>query len=827
MARLLLLLWILCSMLIAFSSCRNLCSRIFFQNINEENMPYKIIEGVFTKENNNHNNFPVYRRENDNLLFYYYISKEGKKYLAFGLNLKDYFGVAAAVYSDVDPVSWLSSGSMDRSDVFGGLIDKWMFFNTRDKTNYYVSVSSSSPMIKAVCVDEDFIECNSDKLYLNDNFTDGRGNVVNDLTRDYFFRKQGVFRNLRPLYQHSNQTWYLQYTADGFWVVTERYSPSNSNDKVLMKTKDFALRPEYISKTWSVRYVKTGWRYMPKLRVLCRGVNSMSNTCLSKPCNSKATCIYTSGNETLCLCPSGYTGVTCSTNKQCPTPYPSAGTELNFAYFGKRPGDIGFSFCGGLYPSVRFSLCRDSNYSNPYWFKVGGDCHRVNTGRTSPPWSSWNPGKTQGPWKPPTVRARHNFDNNPIIVSVVLTSVALLELLVPFIIYCCAVCKKKGKEDREEQEDQRRLQEVGGELERRLEQVARAGSQEELDRGVKDYQRTVQEYQREDEDKELSRKRGLYRNASLWRIISMHLFFSFYLWIVYLVGCEISQCTQYGRIFVYLKTFAIAMLCISSVYIFIESLFSNELDYLRNIMQDETAWGYIQQMHQVAPRIGMVVECYHFETRTRVVYYTDANGNRQSRTETYTERVVTFVDHDEFSFGSWVDISKREMPALSTVSLTRVRIDPYVLFGDQETADDYERQAAAMMERNRRQDTFTDFSASREIPGLKKRISAYVDLRVKPWWIRPLFFWLATLLQMTWPYRWLFRAKTSKSYYALKKKLYKSKTPPREVDIMDPIAMLAGGASSNDCSVPNQQPIKWSPHLPYKPLASTLPRVDI
>ena len=146
----------------------------------------------------------------------------------------------------------------------------------RDKRNGYVTVSSSSPMIKAVCVDEDFRECNSDRLYLNDNFTDGRGNVVNDLTRDCFFRKQGVFRNLRPLYQHSRQTWYLQYTADGFWVVTERYSPRNSNDNVLMKTKHFALRPEYISKTWSVHY--NGWRYMPKLRVLCIGVNCMSNT---------------------------------------------------------------------------------------------------------------------------------------------------------------------------------------------------------------------------------------------------------------------------------------------------------------------------------------------------------------------------------------------------------------------------------------------------------------------------------------------------------------------------------------------------------------------
>ena len=114
---------------------------------------------------------------------------EFQKRLIFGLNLSDYFGVAADVYSTVDPVSWLTSKSLDRSDVFGGLISYWQFWNMRDKRNGYVTVSSSSPMIKAVCVDEDFRECNSDRLYLNDNFTDGRGNVVNDLTRDYFLHK--------------------------------------------------------------------------------------------------------------------------------------------------------------------------------------------------------------------------------------------------------------------------------------------------------------------------------------------------------------------------------------------------------------------------------------------------------------------------------------------------------------------------------------------------------------------------------------------------------------------------------------------------------------
>ena len=190
-ARLLLLLWILCSVLVAFSNCRTLCSRIFFQNINEETMPYKVIEGVYTKENYSHNNFPVYRSENGNLLFYFSnISLEDQTRLIFlGFNLKDYLGVATDVYSAVNRESWLTFGSLNRSDVFERLIDYWQYWNRRDNTHYYVSVSSSSPMIKAVCVDEDFRECNSDRLYLNDNFTDGRGNVVNDLTRDYFFRK--------------------------------------------------------------------------------------------------------------------------------------------------------------------------------------------------------------------------------------------------------------------------------------------------------------------------------------------------------------------------------------------------------------------------------------------------------------------------------------------------------------------------------------------------------------------------------------------------------------------------------------------------------------
>lgn len=405
---------------------------------------------------------------------------------------------------------------------------------------------------------------------------------------------------------------------------------------------------------------------------------------------------------------------------------------------------------------------------------------------------------TQEPWyqvgTQATPRAEPiNFDDNPVILPVVLIGTIFVQLFLPFILWkfvsCIYLCKKVW----EENDDQRRTEQVGEELGGRLKGVAAAGSQEELDQGVQEYQEAVQEYQKETEEKELSRKRG---RTSLCRLISLHMYVSFWLWVIYLVGCEASECTRYGRIFYFLRFVAFVMLGVSPVIVLVESIFCRELGYLKNIMQDETVWEYIHRMHQVPPRINMIVTCYHYETRTRVVYYTDANGNRQSRTETYEEMVVTFVDYGEFSFGSWVDVSKREMPVLNTAGVTRVKIHPSIILGDQETADDYKRQVAEMLERNRYRDEFTEYSSSDVIPGLERRISAYADLNVKPFWIRPLFFWIATLLQMTWPYRWLFRAKTAKEYYVLKKKVYKSETPPREVDLMDPIAVLVDVASS-------------------------------
>ena len=123
---------------------------------------------------------------------------------------------------------------------------------------------------------------------------------------------------------------------------------------------------------------------------------------------------------------------------------------------------------------------------------------------------------------PDSAQNKHtNFDDNPFVAPVVISVAVLVQILLPFVLWCCALCKTSCKEGEEEKDDQRRREHLDKKMQRCLQRVAEAGNQEELDQSI---QQAVQDYQRESEAIELSRKRDFYRNASLCRCISMDMF---------------------------------------------------------------------------------------------------------------------------------------------------------------------------------------------------------------------------------------------------------------------------------------------------------------
>lgn len=54
----------------------------------------------------------------------------------------------------------------------------------------------------------------------------------------------------------------------------------------------------------------------------------------------------------------------------------------------------------------------------------------------------------------------------------------------------------------------------------------------------------------------------------------------------------------------------------------------------------------------------------------------------------------------------------------------------------------------------RNRDVYMSFEECALIPGFEKRLAAYVDESARSWWIGHTQFWIATLLMLTWPYRY-------------------------------------------------------------------------
>ena len=252
---------------------------------------------------------------------------------------------------------------------------------------------------------------------------------------------------------------------------------------------------------------------------------------------------------------------------------------------------------------------------------------------------------------------------------------------------------------------------------------------------------------------------------SIWR------YFSFYICLFSLVFLVLYQVEE-----AFIPQELVALMGICYIVVIVESHFSLDLQYLKNILEDETVSEYIDRQRLLRPEISVSVESYHYE---------EAKDFYQP----WTKKEITFQKIEKFSYAAMVDDSTYSRdPALlactagSTAAAGRVTIDHKVFLGDQPTQEEFIRLRNAMLPKvpPESRDKIIDLVVQAEIPGAKRKILCCASSRSMPFWMRPSFFWIATFLMIGWPYRWLFRAKTDEIHLSLTKKVYKNATPDEE-----------------------------------------------
>ena len=73
---------------------------------------------------------------------------------------------------------------------------------------------------------------------------------------------------------------------------------------------------------------------------------------------------------------------------------------------------------------------------------------------------------------------------------------------------------------------------------------------------------------------------------------------------------------------------------------------------------------------------------------------------------------------------------------------------------------------------NRAKDVHLDYSVDFDIPSFVEHITLSKDSSGAPFWVGKCWYIMISLIGLSWPYRWMFRAATGRAEYNVTKKIF-------------------------------------------------------
>ena len=419
----------------------------------------------------------------------------------------------------------------------------------------------SDSVLKPVCVDQNFGLCTSGIL------RPSVGSVgVNDLnvfgptmnttlsisvSRIYFKLYLGQFRDVRPQYEMKSDvivTPYYLYHQNGKWKV----STVIRHGTEVLEMESNAMRVEYERQSeWYVigsdgRRQSSAIRHLECSRQSAADVNCQSAS--TEVCRNGGSCHIDSAGVSACICTPDYRGVHCEKPvAKCKQP-----VSLDSPVFAlsDREGSIMSIFCP--LGRVVFSVCDGS-----IWWPDG--C------QASLDTSSAMPGNT-------STALPHSRGRDPAAkIALVIASLIGVQLVLPFICYCCISCCKF------------------------------------------------------DENKLISEERvqGRKRLTKFLRACSGFFYLSWWAWVAYLIYylCVWHGCVPLDGTTIWSAVAIMAIICVCLLYVVVlcESICSHEYEYLTKMRDVMAAEEQITRMKTEPATIKFKADCWHPETRTRTV----------------------------------------------------------------------------------------------------------------------------------------------------------------------------------------------------------------
>ena len=445
-------------------------------------------------------------------------------------------------------------------------------------------------------------------------------------------------------------------------------------------------------------------------------------------------------------------------------------------------------WCSGNYlPRYRFAVCQSNGYGQQPSWRGTERCTLQSTMQHTTTTTGFNrlfvtASNKEADATTTSVPFRDMIKAIDVWLSPVVSVIAIAgTLLTPVVIYLCTKCIRKKKLEAATNMDNEENTLLAERFQQQMTEFRLRNPQAEANYSEETrLEFEVLNKNHEQEQTELianqTRRRTKTGSIKLTRICSLCLYISWCFWVAVIAIFFTFKIAALGNVFAALTIISVIFGILLPIFVLCESCCSAEKNYLSNLDSLQSSTQTIESIRKTQPYVGMEAVCYHYETRTRLVTYSDGRGNMRTRVETYQEKVVTNTFKEEFVYGFWKDNSETVLQSIRSKGVTRIKMKRSIIFGNPETRTAFYIQFSNFRNEHQRKDTFVDYTELFEVDGFRSRLCAFTDLNSKPWWIGIHCYMIASIFTLTWPYRFFFNRAAGRTEYNVNKTVYFNET---------------------------------------------------